>query len=102
MLAGLWHHGIVRGHDQNGQVNARGAGQHVLDKALVARHIDDAEAELAQVKNGKTNVNGDAAGFFFGEPVTVDAGKRLHQGSLAVVDVPSCAEDQVAWHESVL
>ena len=47
VLARLRHHRIVGGNDEHGQVDAGGAGQHVLDEALVAGHVDDAEAELA-------------------------------------------------------
>ena len=47
VLARLRHDGIVGGDDEDGQVDAGGAGEHVLDEALVAGHIDDAEAEVA-------------------------------------------------------
>ncbi len=44
VLARLRHDRIVGGDDQHGQVDAGGAGEHVLDEALVAGHVDDAEA----------------------------------------------------------
>ena len=43
MLGGLWHRALVGGDDQQGGVDAAHAGQHVLDEALVARHVDDAD-----------------------------------------------------------
>ncbi len=43
VLAGLGHHAFVGGDDQQGQVDAADAGQHVLDEALVAGHVDDAD-----------------------------------------------------------
>ena len=63
MLARLRHHRIIRRHDQHGQINARGPGEHVLDKALVPRHVDDAKPEFAQVQDGKAYINGDSASF---------------------------------------
>ena len=50
VLARLRHDRIVGGDDEHGQVDAGGAGEHVLDEALVAGHVDDAEAERRQVE----------------------------------------------------
>ena len=47
VLARLRHDRVVGGDHQHGQVDAGGAGQHVLDEALVAGHVHDAEAEVA-------------------------------------------------------
>ena len=98
MLACLRHDGIVGGHDEHGQVDAGGAGEHVLDETLVAGHIDDAEAERRQIENGEADVDGDAAGLLFGQPIAVDAGQRLDERGFAVVDVASRAEDEIAGH----
>ena len=50
VLARLRHDRIVGGDDEHGEVDAGGAGEHVLDEALVAGHIDDAEAVVAEVE----------------------------------------------------
>ena len=42
VLARLRHDALVGGDDQQREVDAAGAGEHVLDEALVARHVDDA------------------------------------------------------------
>ena len=55
-----------------------------------------------QVERGEADVDGDAAGLFFGQAVAVDAGQGLDQRGLAVVDVAGGAEDQVAWHAGTL
>ena len=47
MFARLRHDRIVGGDDEHGEVDAGGAGEHVLDEALVAGHVDDAEADTA-------------------------------------------------------
>ena len=51
-------------------------------------------------RRGEADVDGDAAGLFFGQAVAVDAGEGLDERGLAVVDVAGGAEDQVACHES--
>src|SRR5438105_2760177 len=81
---------------------AHGAGEHVLDEALVAGDVDDAEAEVAEVEGGEADVDGDAAGLLLRQPVAVDAGEGLDERRLAVVDVAGGAQDQIAWHGCVL
>ncbi len=75
VLARLRHDRIVGGDHQHGQVNAGGAGEHVFDEAFMARHIDDAQAKIAQIERGEADVDGDAARLFLGQPITVDAGQ---------------------------
>ncbi len=98
VLAGLRHDGIIGRHDEQGQVDAGGAGEHVLDEALVAGHVHDAQAVGGQVEDGEADVDGDAASFLLRQAVAVDARQRLDQRGLAVVDVAGRAEDQVACH----
>ena len=43
MLARLRHRAIVGGDDQQREVDAGGAGEHVVDQLLVAGHVDEAE-----------------------------------------------------------
>jgi hypothetical protein len=63
------------------------ASQHVFHKTLVPRHVHKPDPHVAEVEIGKTNVDGDAAPFLFGQAISVDAGQRAHEGSLAVIDV---------------
>ena len=44
VLAGLRLDGFVGGDDEEHQVDAADAGEHVLDEALVAGDVDEAEA----------------------------------------------------------
>jgi len=46
-----------------GEVDAGGTGEHVLDKALVARDVNDADGVLARFEGREANVDGDAAVF---------------------------------------
>ncbi len=80
------------------EVDARGTGDHVVDEALVAGHVDEADAAAAvglrQV--GIAQLDRDAARLFLLQPIGVHAGKRLHQGCLAVVDVSGRSDDHGA------
>ena len=48
-----------------------------------------------QLQVGEAEVDGDAAALLFLEAVGVDAGERLHQRGLAVIDMPGRAGDDV-------
>ena len=43
VLARLRHHAVVGGDHQQREVDAGRAGEHVLDEALVAGHVDEAD-----------------------------------------------------------
>ena len=46
VLARLRLDGFVGGDHEQHQVDAADAGEHVLDEALVAGHVDEAEAQV--------------------------------------------------------
>ena len=74
MFAGLRHDALVGGDDEQGCINAAHSGEHVLDKAFVAGHIDDADlAAAGQFEPGKAEVYGHATFFFFRQAIGVDA-----------------------------
>src|SRR3712207_3686689 len=85
----LRHHPVVGGeHEQEG-VNARCAGDYVLDEALVARHVQEARPPTARQRElGVARHDGDAAPMLLLEPVGVRAGQVTHERGLAVVHVP--------------
>ena len=87
VLFGLRHPAVLGGHDEQCKIHRADAGDHVFDEILMARHIDDAEAVAGQFKMREAKVDGDAALFFFREPIGVVAGQGLDQCTLAVVDV---------------
>ena len=96
MLAGLRHHAFVGRDDQQREVDAADAGQHVLDEALVAGDVHDLDRQpVGRVEVGEAEVDRDAAGLLLRQAVGVDAGERLDQRRLAVVDVPGGADDDV-------
>jgi hypothetical protein len=80
VLAGLRHRPVVGGDDEQREVDAGGAGQHVVHQLLVPRHVDETERRRV----GVAEIDGDAARLLFLQAVAVDAGQRLDQR--AVVD----------------
>ena len=97
MLARLRHDPVVGCNDQDDEVDAGGAGQHVVHEALVARHIDEADDLAARARPvGKAEVDGDAARLLLLEPVGIHAGQLAHQRGLAVIDVAGGADDHGA------
>ena len=82
--------------DEEHQVDAADAGQHVLDEALVAGHVDEAEAEAGrELQVREAEIDGDAAALLLFEAVGVDAGEGFDERGLAVIDVAGGADDDV-------
>ena len=48
----------------------------------------------------EAEIDGDAAPLFFGQAIGVDAGERLYERSLAVIDVAGGADDHAALQRS--
>ena len=94
MFFGLRHDAVVGGDGEQHEIDAVRAGEHVLDKSLVAGHVDDARrSTVGQIEMSKTEIDGDAALFFFLEPVGVGAGERFDQAGFTVIDVAGGADD---------
>ncbi len=93
VLARLRHHALVGRDDERDEVDAVRAREHVLDEALVAGHVHEAEAHVAQIQLGEAEVDGDAAPLLFGQAVGVHARQSPHERGLAVVDVPRSSDD---------
>ena len=72
VLAGLRHDGVVGRDDEDGEIDAGGPGEHILDEALVSGHVDDAEPVAGDLERGEADVDGDAAHLLFGQSVAVD------------------------------
>ena len=72
------------------------AGEHVVDEAFVAGHVDEADQlVIAERPVGEAQIDRDAARLFLGQAVGVDARQRLHQQRLAVVDVACGGDDHL-------
>ena len=93
MLARLRHDRVVRRDDQHGNVDARRTGDHVSNKTLVARNIDNPNLKITGLEMRKPEVNRNPAGFFFRQTIRVNAGQLSDQPGLPVVNVPGRADD---------
>ena len=93
VLARLRHDALV-GRDHHGDdVDAGRARDHVLDELLVPRHVDDADVlAVREVEVREAEVDRHPALLLLVQAVGVDAGERLDQRRLAVVDVPGGAQ----------
>ena len=97
MLFGLRHDSFVRGNDEEGDVDAGRAGEHVLDEAFVTGDVDDAGLDaIGQRKRGEPEIDRDAAPFLFFPPIGIDPGERLYERGLAVVDMSRGADYEPA------
>ena len=89
MFPRLGHDAFVCRNDQHDKVHSCRASHHVFDKALMARHIHDAQPLAAgKINPGEAKFNGDSPAFFFLQAITVDACKRPYQRSFAVIYMP--------------
>src|SRR2546427_5585958 len=101
VLARLGHHALVGGDDEHREVDAADAGEHVLHEALMPGDVDDLDDEArGLLEEGEPEVDRDPARLLLGQTVGVDAGERLHQRGLAVIDVARRADDDVLGHWS--
>ena len=98
MFAGLRFDRFTRGNDEQRQVDAGRAGEHVADKAFVAGHVHDADGIVAELEMREADVDGDAAFLLFGQAVAINASQRFDQGGLPMIDVAGSAENEVLRH----
>ncbi len=88
VLERLRHHAVVGGDDHEVAVDPGRPGHHRPHEALVARHVDDRDVPSGGQHEGREpELDRHAAGLLLGEAVGVDAGQRVHERRLAVVDV---------------
>ena len=101
MLFGLRHPAVVRGDDEQGQVNRADAGDHVFYEIFVARDINYSNVELfatcvGNAQFGKPKIDGDAARLLLRQAVGIGARKRFNERALSVVDVPGGGNNKIS------
>ena len=87
VLAGLRHRAVVSRDHQQRAVNAGHTGEHVVDKAFVAGHVDEAQRRCVccgrvgvfVLQVSKAKINRHAAPFFFRQTVGINACEGLDQ-----------------------
>jgi hypothetical protein len=95
MLASLGHHAFVRRNYEKHEINAARTGEHVFDKPLMARYVNESKTNIRDLHFGKTEIDRDPSLFLFGQPVSINARQRLYQSRFSMVDVPRCSCDYV-------
>ena len=96
VLPCLRHDRFVGGDDEQRQVDAADAGQHVLDQPFVPRDIDEPNAAGTQGHVGKADVDGDPAALFLLQAIGVDPRQGFQEGGLAVIDVTGGSDQKVS------
>ena len=95
MLACLGHDPVICCYAEQSKVDARSAGDHLANKAFVARYIHHAKKRsIRKGEAGKPQFNGDSPALFFCKAVWVGAGKRFNQCRFAVIDMAGSADDK--------
>ena len=88
MLSCLRHYSFISGYNQEGHIDTAYASQHILDKPLVARNVNNADLPTARQSHpGKTQINGHLPLLFFRKAVRVNVGQGFNQRGLTVVNV---------------
>ena len=80
MLPRLRHRPVIRGDDEQQEIDAGGPGQHVVDQLLVAGDVDEAKcAAVGQGGVGVAEIERDPPRLLLRQAVGVDAGESFHQ-----------------------
>ena len=92
VLAGLGHHRLVGGDDQQHHIEPAGAGEHVPDEPLVAGDIHEGVADAAGDEVREAEIHGDPPRLLLLEAVRIGSGEGANQCALPVVDVAGGAD----------
>ncbi len=96
VLQRLRHRTVVSGNHQQCMLMCRNACDHVVNEAVVARHVDEADPPAGDVGVGKTEIDGESAASFLGERVCIHARQSLDEAGLAVIDVARERDDHAS------
>src|SRR5215469_10189861 len=97
MLGGLRHDPVVCGNDQEREIDPCRTGEHIVDEALVPRHVDEAQHRTIWRRQiGKPQIDRDASRLFFFQTVGINAGERPYQRGLSVIDVTGRSYDHAS------
>ena len=98
MLFGLRLDAFFGGDDKEDSIDAACACEHIADKELVPRDIDEADAQRAMVsrrcvQRSESQIDGDATALLLGQAIGVNASQCTDERGFAVVDVTRCPDD---------
>jgi hypothetical protein len=96
VLARLWHHSIVAGHDEQHEVDARDPAQHIVDESFMARHIDKPDCFIGLERQvGESEIDRHAPFLFLGQTIGIDSSQRPDQERLPMINVAGRCNDHV-------
>ncbi|MPM81160.1 hypothetical protein SDC9_128212 [bioreactor metagenome] len=96
MFARLWHDSLIRGDDQNDDIKTAHSCQHILDKSLMTRDVDESgSSSTRQIKISKPNLDGDSTLLFFFQSIGFNMGQGSNQGRLSMIHMTSCPDDNM-------
>ena len=94
MLPSLRHHPLVRGDDEQGEIDTGRPGEHGPDERFVPRYIDDTgDADPGQHEWREPELDRDPPLLLLRQTIGVDASEGANEGGLAVIDVPGGPDD---------
>src|SRR5690606_9003818 len=100
VLPGLRHDTFVGGDDQQDQIYAGSASDHILDETLVTRHINQGRPSPArQLKLGETKVDGQSTTLLLRQPVGILTGQSQDQRRFAMIDVAGSSDYEISHRE---
>ena len=103
MFFRLRHDPFVGIDDEQDQIEARQAGDHILDELFMPRYIDDAGPRtVRQVEPGKAQVDGQSPFLFFRCRIRIDPGQGPDQRRLAMIDMAGRPDDDMSGHNITL
>ena len=95
MFLRLRHPAVVGGHDEQREIDRAQSGDHVANEIFVSGHIDHAHGKTGQREMREAEIDRDTARLFLGQTIGVDAGQRLDQRGLPVIDVTGGRENEM-------
>ena len=82
------HSLILEDPEDAAELAGHNTGEHVFHKALVPRHVHDAQLDvLGQVEERKPQIDGDTALLFLLQTVGIDVGEGFDKTGLAMINV---------------
>ena len=94
MLERLRHDAFAGIHDEQQKLHSRRAGQHIVQEALVPRHIDDAAlGSVVETKMGEAEIERHAPRLLLLPAIGIRSGQRLDECRFSVIDVSGRSND---------
>src|ERR1700730_6701532 len=93
MFSRLRLYGFLGGNHQQHQIDASSTSQHVAHKSFMSWHINESKPDPCVFQKSKTQINSDAAAFFFGKPIRIRPSESFHQRRFTVVYMACRADD---------